>query len=305
MRLHGFMCVRDEADILPETLESLLGWIDALHVFDTGSTDESWEIVQDFARRDGRVRPFCRAKVIFCNSLRGMIFESVRASIAPGDWIARLDADEIYHVSPREFLASSVRPHEGRVFAQEYEFVITQSQWQAWERGEVESGAVTARQHAYVTDPVPEQRFFRFRRGMHWGPGHPNPYFSGLPARSRIPVRHYRWRSPQQMLHRLRLRRYMAERSGHGIHWNHDDIRRWIYADADPRLLIFDDAHDLVPRNDPDHLGPRWKQIARATLYRSGAYRLVEPLRRRWRPGDAPTPADDALVAPAPPTVNA
>ena len=60
MRYHGIMVLRDEGDIIAHTLTHLLTWVDSLHVLDTGSTDDTWDIVNDFARRDSRVRPVGR-----------------------------------------------------------------------------------------------------------------------------------------------------------------------------------------------------------------------------------------------------
>jgi len=58
------MMVRDEEDILPQTLAHILTWCDALYVYDLGSTDRTWEIVQDFAKRDSRIVPYGRRPTI-------------------------------------------------------------------------------------------------------------------------------------------------------------------------------------------------------------------------------------------------
>jgi glycosyltransferase involved in cell wall biosynthesis len=44
--------VRDEAHIIGQSLEHFLQWADAVYVFDTGSVDATWEIVQDDAAKD-------------------------------------------------------------------------------------------------------------------------------------------------------------------------------------------------------------------------------------------------------------
>ena len=49
--------VRDEADIIGQCLDHALRWADEIYVFDTGSVDNAWEIVQEFASRDKRVVP--------------------------------------------------------------------------------------------------------------------------------------------------------------------------------------------------------------------------------------------------------
>ncbi|MEQ1751412.1 MAG: glycosyltransferase, partial [Prosthecobacter sp.] len=57
MKFHCLLPVRDEADIIGQCLQHLLMWADAIYVFDTGSVDNTWEIVQDFAAKDKRVIP--------------------------------------------------------------------------------------------------------------------------------------------------------------------------------------------------------------------------------------------------------
>ena len=49
--------VRDEADIIGQCLDHAMRWADEVYVFDTGSVDNAWEIVQEFASRDKRVVP--------------------------------------------------------------------------------------------------------------------------------------------------------------------------------------------------------------------------------------------------------
>jgi hypothetical protein len=41
------MCVRDEADLLPEVYPHIRGLVDALYVYDDGSRDDTWDIVKD------------------------------------------------------------------------------------------------------------------------------------------------------------------------------------------------------------------------------------------------------------------
>ena len=58
MRFHGLMLLRDEIDIIAQNLSHLLSWIDSLYILDMGSVDGTWDIVQDFARKDSRIVPF-------------------------------------------------------------------------------------------------------------------------------------------------------------------------------------------------------------------------------------------------------
>jgi hypothetical protein len=46
MKVIGIMCVRDEADLLPEVLEHLDGELDALYAYDDGSIDDTQKILR-------------------------------------------------------------------------------------------------------------------------------------------------------------------------------------------------------------------------------------------------------------------
>src|SRR5271170_3388489 len=98
MRFHGLMLLRDEGDIIEQSLNHLLSWIDGLYILDMGSVDGTWEIVQEYARRDKRVVPFFSKPIIFDDNLRSMLFAEYRRRFEPGDWVLRTDTDEIYHV---------------------------------------------------------------------------------------------------------------------------------------------------------------------------------------------------------------
>ena len=119
MKFHALLAVRDEADILAQSLQHLLAWADAIYVFDTGSLDETWDIVQQFAAKDKRVVPLRRDQVFFSElRLRGWIFHQVRRHMRQGDWFLRVDADEFHHLTPPEFVKTRLRAHETVVYHQ-------------------------------------------------------------------------------------------------------------------------------------------------------------------------------------------
>src|SRR5947208_2295438 len=135
-RFHAILFVRDEGDIIAQTLAHLAGWCDAVYVFDTGSEDHTWDAVVDASRRDCRIIPEFRGEVPFNSGLRAWGFERVRGRARDRDWFVRADADEFYDVRPREFIESRLRRGEGRVCAQMYDFVLTTRDVRAWETGE-------------------------------------------------------------------------------------------------------------------------------------------------------------------------
>ena len=288
MRYHGIMVLRDEGDIIAHTLTHLLTWVDSLHLLDTGSTDDTWDIVNDFARRDGRVRPVGREDIPYHNGLRAVLFGRVRHTFEDGDWFARLDADEIYHVLPPLFIQERLAPHESRVFAQLFEFLMTQAQHRAWEAGDPtlsdRSRPIESRLTRYVVQDFPEPRLFRYRRGMRWPESSYVPLRGGLIAQARVPVRHYRWRDPQQAAQRCALRNAArAAGAQTGPHWTLSDYREWLANDEDPRLLSWSPGQDLPDPRLSNHLPHRARRLGQHIFYRTGLVRMVDALARRGR----------------------
>jgi hypothetical protein len=229
MRFHGLMLVRDEADIIAETLTHLLTWVDVLHVYDLGSTDATWDIVQDFARQDRHVVPFKREPTVYSDSLRCILFDRLRSGFEKGDWIVKLDADEFYPLPPREFVKERLSPAEGMVYLQWYFFRLTTTETADYETGRVSimadrSRSIRDRRRYYKVSEWSEPRMFRYRPTMRWPETTHWPFNAGLLARERLPILHYPHRDPIQMARRFALRAAMKRRAAKaGNHWRTTD----------------------------------------------------------------------------------
>ncbi|MGD1275947.1 MAG: glycosyltransferase family 2 protein [Tepidisphaeraceae bacterium] len=238
MRFHGLMLLRDEMDIIVQNLEHLLSWIDALYVLDMGSVDGTWDVIQDYARRDSRIVPFFSRPIVFDDNLRGMLFEQYRGRFERGDWVLRTDTDEFYHVPPPQFVAQRLRPLETAVYLQWYYFRLTRQEVTDYETGRVDMAQdrqrpLEQRRRYYKISTYAEPRMFRYRRTMKWSDHESFPYNAGFVARERIPIRHYPHRDPLQMQRRFRLRAAMMQLKAHaGGHWNVQDWRQEL-VDAD------------------------------------------------------------------------
>lgn len=232
MRFHGLMMVRDEGDIIAENLTSLLTWVDALHIYDLGSTDNTWDIVQDFAARDPRVIPFKREPTVYADSLRSVLFEHIRRRFEAGDWIVKLDADEFHEISPPDFVRNHVAAHEGIIYLQWYFFRLTTAEVGAYEAGnpgvaEDRHRSIAERRRFYKVSNYSEPRMFRYRPTMRWPAESGWPFNAGIIARERMPIRHYPHRDPLQMERRFQLRAAIMALGGRtGDHWRLADWRQ-------------------------------------------------------------------------------
>ena len=211
MRFHGLLVLRDEGDVVRESLTHLLTWIDALYVQDTGSTDDTWDVVNEFAAKDPRVVPFGREPIVFTDNVRSVMFDRYRDRFDPGDWVLKVDADEFHHVPPPRFVRERLRAGDTAVHLQWYYFRLTAAEVADYESGRVDvledrRRPVAERRRFYKVSRYTEPRMFKYRRSMRWAERSSFPFNAGFVARERMPIRHYPHRDPLQMQRRFRLR---------------------------------------------------------------------------------------------------
>ncbi|MCK4633171.1 MAG: glycosyltransferase family 2 protein, partial [candidate division Zixibacteria bacterium] len=78
------MMVKNEEELLPGSLESIRNWVDEIVVVDTGSTDRTVEIAESYGARVYH-QPWANDFSLHRN---------YSTSLATGDWILIIDADE-------------------------------------------------------------------------------------------------------------------------------------------------------------------------------------------------------------------
>jgi hypothetical protein len=294
MKFHALLPVRDEADVLAECLEHLLAWADAVYVFDTGSLDECWDIVQDFAGSDRRIVPLKRDSVYFSETkLRGWMFNEARQRMRDGDWFLRVDADEIHHISPPAFVRERLRPWETVAYHQYFDFKLLNSEVAAWtsERDMLadRSRPIEERRRWFIPSVYSEPRLCRYRDSMRWPPNVSFPFNAGFVARARLPIRHYPHRDPLQLARRCRLRAVMMEDEQNRTNWSRPDLHHW--AEAEWRRFITDDhaaglqywqpGSDLPAIGAVNHLRRPHVRLAQRLLHAS-VVRAVDRLRPAW-----------------------
>ncbi|MEH2523518.1 MULTISPECIES: glycosyltransferase family 2 protein [unclassified Bradyrhizobium] len=205
MKILSICCVRDEDDIVGETLEDALGWSDRIFVFDNGSVDGTWETVQDVARSNSKIEIVGHDDRTFTDELLGEIFESYRSVASPGDWWCRLDSDEIYIDDPARFLAG-VPDKYGLVLSASFNFYFTDIDLRSYEQSPSEWLARPVRERLrFYQNNWSEPRFVRHRNDLLWA-GLVWPDNRGRTFPSRIRLKHFPYRSPAQIASRLALR---------------------------------------------------------------------------------------------------
>src|SRR5215470_10715399 len=93
-RIFGICLVKNEDDIIAESLIFAAKHCDRIFVIDNGSTDGTWNIVQRLAQESSTIVPFARTLEPFDNSLRSNVYNAMHSGLSDDDWWLILDADE-------------------------------------------------------------------------------------------------------------------------------------------------------------------------------------------------------------------
>ena len=269
MRIHGICLMKNESDILRYFFRESLRWCDRIYVFDNGSSDATWDIVNETARVHPQIVPALREDRAFDDCLRGDIFRRFRGEAGPGDWWCRLDADEIYIDEPRAFLGR-VPPGDHVVWATHLQYHITTADLARFTpEDELRAPEIDASNlPRYYAADAGEPRFFRHRARLDWPADGAWPRHVGVVTPERIRLKHLQYRSPAQIQRRLDTRR---EALAHGYrHFTHSIEQTWREKVADPATLAFDgcDGNFAVdPARIPRHLEPPAQRAVKRIMH--------------------------------------
>lgn len=217
MKLYGLALVKDEGDVIGESVRHALAYCDRIAVLDNGSSDDSFAVVEALASEfPGRVIAWGIDPQPFRRDLRAVMYDELRRELGWDDWFLQLDADEFLMADPRPHLAAVGARGFDRVATWQAQFQFTDVDLAAWEAGEDDpSRSIAQRRRHFVVD-WREGRFFRNRPDRHWeGNTATLPDWATRTPRTRLVNRHYQYRDPQQIQRRLEIR--AAVRSEHAF----------------------------------------------------------------------------------------
>jgi hypothetical protein len=211
VKIRALCVMKNEADVIQETLLDALRWCDQIYVLDNGSEDGSWERVQRLASGNSGIILAGQELGPFHDGIRAQIYNRFKEQASPDDWWCRLDADEFHVGNPREILETTPR-HYFSIWSASISYYFTDSDLARYEANpNLFSDAVpVAEKCRFYLNHWSEPRFFRHDPTAHWRPsdgGFPLAVWTNPAAPSRIPIKHFAYRSPSQIQKRLDARR--------------------------------------------------------------------------------------------------
>jgi glycosyltransferase involved in cell wall biosynthesis len=263
VKLYAICVVKNEADIIGQTLTFAMQYCDRIFVIDNGSTDQTWEIVRSLAREHRAIVPFEQVSGAFHNGLRARIYNSFHHELSDDDWWLMLDSDEFLAEDPGPIIEGANREGADVVHAWQIQFFFTEQDFIAWENGmDTRDRPIFERRRYYMID-WQESRLFRNRTNEPWNTTVSSwrPEWLKKVYHRRILNRHYQFRDPEQIQKRLELR------FGHPTSFRHVTSTDWKAMLRDSRTLNY--YHD----------GDAWRFSLRGLLYyyrRKGLKNMVK-----------------------------
>ena len=266
MNIFGICLVKNEADIIKETLVSASRWCDKIFVYDNGSDDNTWEIVNSMAKDITTIVPFLSRNKPFSEALRSEVFNHYRNQSEDGDWWCRLDADEIYIDNPRKFLETQC--HNCHVvWAIHLQYYFTDIDLMNIENDRNYLNQNIANRLKYYIANASEPRFFKYRQRLQWEYG-AWPRHLGLVCPQRLRIRHYQYRSPQQIQKRIETRKQARNMGFEGFaHADYDNWKKLIHPSGNLNKDTGDNKYIIDEQILPKHLEKKYIRVIKKIMH--------------------------------------
>ena len=262
-KIYGICLVKNEDDVITQTLNHAATYCEKIFVLDNGSTDRTWEIVRSLSQVNPRIVLFAQTLEPFRRSLRSLVYYEVGAELSEDDWWLILDGDEFLAEDPQPIIRQAVREGADVIRTWQISFGFTEEDLRAWEEGRDSRDKPIFERRRYYRIDWQEKRLFPNRRDVSWG-GTIVPASLKKTCTRRILNRHYPLRDPEQIQKRL------LARFGHPSCFHHVTSPDWRHVIRDSRRLVF------YRDGDP------WRFLL-SGLAHYHRCKLKRRLRKKWR----------------------
>ncbi|BFT31319.1 glycosyltransferase family 2 protein [Alteromonas sp. D210916BOD_24] len=206
MKINAIMLVKNEVDIVEETLLNAMKFCHKIYIYDNQSTDGTWELVNEMASRFSEVVIFGQTAEPYKNQLRNRVYNEHHGEYSDHDWWYILDSDELLTESPAKQLSKAAAKNKNAMCVWQAQFYFTDEDLANYEEEDV-SASITQRRKHYLIN-WKEQRFFKNESERKWPEslsGRIPPWSNKMASYAPV-CRHYALRTPEQIQARVALR---------------------------------------------------------------------------------------------------
>ncbi len=206
VKIYAICLIKNEADVIADCLRHALGFCDRIFILDNGSTDGTWEIVNDLAKRHEQIVIEAQITEVFRDGMRSIAYNHHHHELSDQDWWLRLDADEFLVGDPRPVLKKANLEQADFVSAWQLQFYYTDHDFKNWDVEKEELHTPITERRRFYSINWREYRFFRNQRDQAWEEDIAPQWPNGLTkvCSERIFNRHYSYRTPDQIKAKLK-----------------------------------------------------------------------------------------------------
>ncbi len=245
--VYGLGLVKNEADVLEQSIRHAATICDRIFYMDNGSTDDSWAIIEALAQEmPGRVIAYERTFEPYVEGMRNRIQNELAAELGSDGWWLKLDADEFLCGDPRPTIAAAMKEGRNGIRCWQVQFAFTDVDVARWELGLDDRSLPIDQRRRYYDIDWREYRLWRNDPSRRWEDvTRSHPEWVTAPTRRSLYNRHFQYRDPIQIQARLDVRfgdlHFPHERSPdwrsvvrpaaelslyvEGVKWRHNPLR--------------------------------------------------------------------------------
>lgn len=252
MRIIGICTVRDEEDIIGQSLRHAAQQLDLILVVDCGSQDSSVSEIENVCSEFKNVFFLGKLEPLVSEQVRRHIWAKFRNYFKVNDWWAIVDSDEFIEDNFKEKVEQATSQLADHISSVHVNFYYTESEAKNWYEGK-ETLADRTRpiqdRRKFYSMNTSQIRLFRNLPWLRWFSDTSFPEKLSNPAKERIIYFHYQYRDIPQIEKRIKVRSKSIPQQvlKDNPHWLKRNVKQAISSDNNPNLHIYEPRRSLIP----------------------------------------------------------
>jgi len=223
-KIAAHLLVKNEEDIIKECLDHLALFCDYIFILDNGSTDKTYEI----CKKHSCITYVEKKDVVYSDTLRQILVEKSKKYLTNEDWLLEVSADHFFASNPRLDVKKAINEGANIITYHVAQFYFTDLDLNSKSNEKLIQNLLQYYAINYHDFPVVFQNQSNLKytsEVTEW------PELNRKKIASFHPIlKHYQFRSVEQIKKRLRLRYDQRERGFKGFkHYRTKDWQRYIF----------------------------------------------------------------------------